>query len=642
MSDAVACETEAPLEYLDFIRQAFIDPIRSVSVVDDEYPTLDNMLARQKKYTEMEYRYSTADESQIKKEVIDNLIPIVELCRSLDHNWMLDVYDGKPLEEIAGQLRFAQRLTHSDLLILDYHLEGEHDGPGKLALGILRQLANVDHFNLVVVHTKGYQSSPGNVAPVLRDIVAALQKKPEFKQISERKAKEVEEKIDDEWKDVDQSIREKLQESLTDLDLLYLVRDYGIKDKERKSFLESEYANSFRAIYKNKPTDIDLNEHLLFWWVLSKRFEKICPQFSSDGAERVDWGRNGSINWVRTDKLFVTIIGKEVNADKLPECLVTALADWNPHPHKLLMAKLRHEVDEKGISIATDILENHYVQAHWLEKLISVEPNALPTEIWDIIEKHWEELASRTRDSLSDFANQMITCLKNGCNVQEIKDKFINPGVSSDLRNISAYANCFNCSKAITGHHLTTGHVLKILEGTTAQYWLCLSPACDLVPGQKEVKLGNYLPVKLVQLYDVRTAFADDSGKVPDVEDAFKQALSVANSNEMLFLKIDKTIVALSFTSRFGKANPKWEQFYAENNGIFKSDKEIPLKRIMADKANALVFEPREAEVVAQLRYEYAINLLQKLGSSMTRVGLDFVQLPSISVPGESDAGKAE
>ena len=31
------------------------------------------------------------------------------------------------------------------------------------------------------------------------------------------------------------------------------------------------------------------------------------------------------------------------------------------------------------------------------------------------------------------------------------------------------------------------------------------------------------------------------------------------------------------------------------------------------------------SQVIAQLRYEYALNLLQKLGVSMTRIGLDFV-----------------
>jgi len=34
--------------------------------------------------------------------------------------------------------------------------------------------------------------------------------------------------------------------------------------------------------------------------------------------------------------------------------------------------------------------------------------------------------------------------------------------------------------------------------------------------------------------------------------------------------------------------------------------------------------EPVAAVIVAQLRYEYALNLIQKLGVEFTRIGLDF------------------
>lgn len=34
--------------------------------------------------------------------------------------------------------------------------------------------------------------------------------------------------------------------------------------------------------------------------------------------------------------------------------------------------------------------------------------------------------------------------------------------------------------------------------------------------------------------------------------------------------------------------------------------------------------EPVKAKIVGQLRYEYALNLIQKLGIEFTRIGLDF------------------
>lgn len=47
---------------------------------------------------------------------------------------------------------------------------------------------------------------------------------------------------------------------------------------------------------------------------------------------------------------------------------------------------------------------------------------------------------------------------------------------------------------------MVTGHVLEFNNN----HWLCLTPMCDLVPGQKN---GNsLLPVTLVKMYDAKVA----------------------------------------------------------------------------------------------------------------------------------------
>lgn len=38
-----------------------------------------------------------------------------------------------------------------------------------------------------------------------------------------------------------------------------------------------------------------------------------------------------------------------------------------------------------------------------------------------------------------------------------------------------------------------------------------------------------------------------------------------------------------------------------------------------------MIQTPYSARVVAQLRYEYALNLVQRLGGTLTRIGLDYV-----------------
>ena len=44
------------------------------------------------------------------------------------------------------------------------------------------------------------------------------------------------------------------------------------------------------------------------------------------------------------------------------------------------------------------------------------------------------------------------------------------------------------------------------------------------------------------------------------------------------------------------------------------------------DSGQGLTIKPHTGVVVAELRYEYALNLLGKLGVAKSRVGLDFIK----------------
>ena len=79
---------------------------------------------------------------------------------------------------------------------------------------------------------------------------------------------------------------------------------------------------------------------------------------------------------------------------------------------------------------------------------------------------------------------------------------------------------------------------------------------------------------------------------------------------------------------------PHWNTFYAENAGVFteedfqfkvwRIEKEYDDEQEANENGVTLALKHHMAKVVSQLRYEYALNLLQKLGVSFTRIGLDF------------------
>ncbi|EBC2664591.1 TPA_asm: hypothetical protein G2957_14395, partial [Salmonella enterica subsp. enterica serovar Mbandaka] len=99
-------------DYKPHLKSAYIDPIRTVTVIDDEYPTIDDLIS------------STKD--SFSQDNISRLKDIIDISRSEEYNWLLDVYNGKEKKIQEGTV--SNRLYHSDLLILDYHLDGEDSG----------------------------------------------------------------------------------------------------------------------------------------------------------------------------------------------------------------------------------------------------------------------------------------------------------------------------------------------------------------------------------------------------------------------------------------------------------------------------------------------------------------------------------
>jgi hypothetical protein len=63
----------------------------------------------------------------------------------------------------------------------------------------------------------------------------------------------------------------------------------------------------------------------------------------------------------------------------------------------------------------------------------------------------------------------------------------------------------------------------------------------------------------------------------------------------------------------------------AEQNGKFENNtKEVQVWRTGGYFRKRITMKKHTARIVAQLQYEYALNLLQQFGATMSRVGLDF------------------
>ncbi|WP_351088227.1 response regulator receiver domain [Shewanella sp. S1-49-MNA-CIBAN-0167] len=606
--------------YSDLIIEAFVNPIRSVAIIDDEYPTLNSFLnveLNKSRNFGVWARAEEPEEKQLKIENIERLNAITQMCQQ-KHKWSISIYDGKTPGFGFDQQAHEENLNHNDLLILDYHLDGDTaDTGGIRARNILNSLSQNNHFNLVIVHTKGDGHS---IESVFDDILKDFLKieKHEF-DIDEKTNNIIEEWLDE--NDPDGSDITAVNDSLDIKDLIKILTCKALKTNIRNPQHPFHYAQDDVRTLEN---GTGLSKSEVVSWLVLKELAKHQELQSGHSNSHLDWGYEADGNFIATGRVFITVVKKEKSeaAELLYDKLCLALTKQSATPMYLLMAKMRYELDERGLAQASDIINNRYAQAGWLFNLLDKSDND-PTQHEKAIDLHWEQLSTSSKRELVNFSKRMIDSLKTtNPDKRDIVKSFFRECVGNKdlaLGNLNAYS----CSRSVSNYHLTTG---TILETENNELWLCLSPACDLVPKQRqndwEDRIGlNYIAFKAVKLHNDNSQISTANNK--------------ANDNEYIFLNINGTLNHYKFSD----GNPLWETFYANDLGIFNSDgivKEINVNCLRIENFDegagdntivqipALVIVNLKMKAIAELRYEYALNFLHKFGSNQTRVGLGF------------------
>lgn len=589
--------TDITYNYSDLIKEAFIAPIRNVTVIDDEYPTLPSLIDLHLHNAE------NPPDISYKPVNVERLKKIIAMCHST-YKWSVDVFNGKSpnLGEVDGEV--PAHIHHSDLIILDYHLDGEPEtDDGKRARAIIQSLDKNKHYNTILVHTKGYRGDIESVfIEILKEFINIESSHPLMPSAATKD-------IMEEWMDdhEDGRLFPWINNELKLLSVLPLYFQYNpaqyLALRNPKNPL-----SSFREEVFALATDLNIETDELVKW---RFYEVIKKTVSIDGDSRPDfsWEWDDGVNYISTGKTFISVIKKnsEDPDDDLVGELEAALIKHNASPMHLLMAKMRYELDEKGIEQAMQIIANRPAQAGWLYNLLQ---NANSDAAHDkAINLHWEQLAMASRLELRNFSKKIIhsaNCGNSSQNRAFVKSFFKECMDNRDLA--LGLVNAFSCSMPVSNNHLKTGAVLEIAN----EKWICVTPACDLVPGQKvahwQSRIGeNYVVFKAVKINQVSLETANNS----------------ANTNDYIFLNIDGSPEAFSI----GNSNPTWDTFFASALGAYDSDNIVSIFAVREDSNStnrSLIMREFSAKVIAELRYEYALNLLHKFGASQTRVGLDF------------------
>jgi hypothetical protein len=559
--------------------------------VDDEFPSLGTLLNQ----------LVTAGKAWSgDMAAATTVLGIINHCRRRSRPWLVDVHDGALLE---GDTVAVPQLHQSDLIILDYHLAGEEGG--EKAVRLIRRLASNGNFNLIVVYTKGYS---GEIRGVFWDIVAGLTFAKWQPPNSERTA-EADNAVRA-WEDSDSGITDRLKRLVS--------RESYLKERSAPCSARAEVMPTLKAIVAAAPAGVEVNLSSLFDWLVNCRHNEVVSSLATEDLGRISFSLDDLANWIRTDQLFITVVNKKKEPIEIEGALLGALVKSGPSPHQLLMAKMRAQMEEKGSGAEAEVLSDVYLQAGWLQELVASGHADGKRLLRATVDRHWEALGQELRGDIDLYAGKLVEYVKERGD-EKILEEFVPRKIRADRGRILAHLNCYNCAKPeVERSHLTTGHIVALpsSDSGSATYWICLSPACDLVPGQKQSpvswfgRLGEFMPFTAVKLEKA------DQGK----------AIQRANSNSYVFFRNQGVIEAYTFyPSADTFLNPAWEQMFAANQGRFAAEtRSVDIWRVSGSADALSITGPNRAVVVAQLRYEYALNLLQRLGNALSRVGLDF------------------
>ena len=581
--------------YNDFIRDTFIGAIRSVLIIDDDYPTFEEILSSGVEEPDDGKRFDKGWRQDPAR-----YLATVDKFRKHDPPLLVDIDDGSQFQknEKKGPV---SHLHQSDLLVLDYQLD-RTSKDGTQAIEIIRRLMGIDHFNLVIVYT----NQP--IDKVYETVRWGLLG-PHGKYVSSAERKEAVDLIEAAEDAAEDSNVSNIIESAINSEQYFHSRLHFSTYLRTMARRQGPYKGFFELCdelgWDNEQKKLILRYSLgELEESHQKEMHHECPE------EEIKWS-SSDIKWWKSDSVFVCFSNKRDDDDLLEE-LQMALYDWSPNPSRLFLANLRSIMDEQGVVSQKYALENEHALAYWYWRLLQASDTERRWLVAEAVARHSEQLMNIMLPSVEKFAMRLVEAESGKGEANELCKSHFRIDLSNvEKKKLAALEhNSLVCSKDPEGWHLTTGQVFVMCE----TYWLCLSPACDMVPrnglGWRGPTFGKWLPFMAIELQKAKNS----------------TALRDAQSNNYIFLRVEEKVQAYGFSkSPKDGASPQWHVLYAKNGGRFEEgNRKISVLKIESEETE-LVTKAHSACVVNQLRYEYALNLLQQLGVSQIRVGLDFV-----------------
>ncbi|MGA9618841.1 MAG: response regulator receiver domain [Serratia proteamaculans] len=617
------------------VREAFITPLRSVLIVDDQYPTWEEIF--NSKITD-EKNSAQVDGSSTKKKWHDSatageVIKLINEFRSQKPGFIIDIHDGvstKATEKTAGSEtpeELADHLHQSDLLILDYNLEGSEAGTGgDIARKIIASVLDNQHFNLVVVHTSEELNN------VMHECLITLMTSCASQYSQEITAQIFElEKLIVDSEDVGEFDRSDI-ETMIDMGSYIQIRhpDEGFP-RALGQFLQGKGAFADLSAWADQLGLKIPQKKVFFYWAVRAFEIRYLGDFTENQPKELSWRISEKCKWLRTSRGFVCFVEK--GPENLLSELERALVDWKPTPSRLLSAKYRDEISRIGAEVEDTSLKQRHAFAKFYETIQKPGQEGLPVEqiellrhykLIDHVSRQSEMLSFLVEDNVADFGKRIYAADKLiGFTFREHYRVDLNNDADKKkaINQYNRYVCCLPSRDNVSGksrsEQLDSGHIFKLGDS----WWVCATPACDLQPGQSTIVFKKGTDASLRPFTAIRLHPANPD-KLSDLH---------INSGSYCYIEYKGEVLGLGVKSpKEDSNNPAvqkvdWRAFVAQRGGIIEGGKLSLLELQLELDDLKIKSVQQEVEVVAKLRYEYALNYIQRIGASVSRIGLGYV-----------------
>jgi hypothetical protein len=653
--------TDATASQYDYIRQSYIQPIRSVILVDDEFPTFRSLVLAT--YPDPVEDASADDAPRnVAAGTPDEVVDVTELpaprqpdetsagivaanvavlptasrgdaeeaarhsatsaegrsasrralvlweyCRK--RGWTCDVESN-----LESPHASVDNIAKNDLIILDYHLAPANNPLPALAL--LRSLASSDGAHMVVVYT-----NDRDIAAVARRIAAHLRGTTAIEQLLHPHLRSL-------WETIP------VTETGIDYDDVELYIQ-GILVPEKVEVSE-ELRLEFEMSGVPARCHGQMRRARLESYLRNKMF--VTSEPSTTGPVRLSTA--GSTPWVKQGNLFVAVAQKgDIDAadDKEPQRVIdelqNALKESKPSLLEVTLSYARGVISQGGFRADATALKQPMQLAGWWYHVLSGPTDELTDRLSTLYERVLDGLVGHVLQRVGYFGGQVEKYFS-----EDIAKALSEAGGDSTKAALAlAHAqseqpwhvvhalNEFLCSDPVELSHVTTGTVFQIANGSADHAWICVAPACDMVPRKPRS------PPWLRDLDPIRPMLAASVQLFNISEDILK----IAERGRHAFISVENIPKEIHLVGK-QTGLPKLEMLFAGDQANLTPEGMFVGYRVEQENAKPLFSNPIKFKVLGRLREAYASRLLSEVGRHLTRIGVDFVDLPG-AVPIEEE-----